>query len=57
LLVVGADTLELHVWDLRAVRQGLLELGLETGLPEYPPIKEPAPLPIRVDIETNADQQ
>jgi eukaryotic-like serine/threonine-protein kinase len=51
LLAVDADTLDLHVWDLRAVRQGLLELGLETGLPEYPPVKEMASPPIRVDVE------
>jgi hypothetical protein len=56
LLAVGADTLELHVWDLRAIRRGLLELGLQTGLPEYPAIDESLPAPIRIDVQLSADK-
>ncbi len=55
LLAFGADTLALHVWDLRAIRRGLLELGLESGLPEYPPLDETAPQPIRIDVELKPD--
>jgi WD40 repeat protein len=55
LLAVGGETSALHIWDLRLIRKGLLELGLETGLPEYAPAKETGQPPIRVDVELTGD--
>jgi len=50
LIAVGTDTQALHIWDLRVVRQGLRELGLEGDLPSYPsPAAAVAIPPIRID--------
>jgi serine/threonine protein kinase/WD40 repeat protein len=35
LIAVGLDTQALHVWDLRALRQGLVELGLDLDAPPF----------------------
>jgi WD40 repeat protein len=53
LIAVGSDTHALHVWDLRAIRQGLVELGLEGDLPMYPPASAVALPPISVDVKLN----
>jgi serine/threonine protein kinase/WD40 repeat protein/tetratricopeptide (TPR) repeat protein len=37
LIAVGVDTQALHIWDLRAVREQLAELGLDWDPPRYPP--------------------
>jgi serine/threonine protein kinase/WD40 repeat protein len=42
-LVTNAEQKSLHVWDLRAIRRELAELGLDWDLPAYPP--EPAERP------------
>src|SRR5262249_2156918 len=42
----------LHTFDLRAIRKGLKELGLDWDAPELPPpsrVPSPAPLKVRVD--------
>jgi tetratricopeptide (TPR) repeat protein len=52
LIAVGVETQALHVWDLRAVRAQLAELGLEGDLPPYPlaaPEKATPPLTASVD--------
>jgi serine/threonine protein kinase/WD40 repeat protein len=41
----------IHVWDLRAIRRQLAELGLDWNLPSYPPAKEAeAPKPLQVEV-------
>jgi WD40 repeat protein len=53
LIAVGADTEALHVWDLAALRRGLVEIGLSgDGLPESSgpePAAIPAPLAVAVE--------
>jgi WD40 repeat protein/tRNA A-37 threonylcarbamoyl transferase component Bud32 len=42
---------ELHVWDLRLLREDLVPLGLEGDLPEFPP-GDPKPLPpLRLTVQ------
>jgi WD40 repeat protein len=57
LIAAGADTQALHVWDLRELRRGLAELGLDWLEPPYPPLtrkEEPerraSPLPLKVSV-------
>lgn len=47
---IGVDNGLLHVWDLRQIRQGLEELGLAQGWPEFPPPPpgEQSPTPLTV---------
>ncbi len=48
-LAVGMDELRMiHVWDLRLIRQRLVEMGLEGDLPQFPAAKEAAPLQIEL---------
>jgi WD40 repeat protein len=44
-----------HVWDLRQIRDGLRDLGLDQGWPEFPPRQsgDDAPPPV-VEVETAA---
>jgi serine/threonine protein kinase/WD40 repeat protein len=53
LIAVGHDTQALHVWDLRAIRAHLKELGLDWDLLPYPSTPEPvdprSPLAVTVD--------
>jgi hypothetical protein len=53
LIAVGGEMHALHVWDLRAIRRRLAELGLDWDAPPYPP--EPAPAtvapPLTVTVE------
>jgi len=44
-LVLSAEAESLHLWDLRAIRDGLAERGLDWDLPSYPS----APLPYEPD--------
>jgi serine/threonine protein kinase/WD40 repeat protein/Tfp pilus assembly protein PilF len=56
LIAVGVDTLALHVWDLRAIRQGLAELRLDLDAPTYPPAKDSQPVPplqVQVNLGKN----
>jgi WD40 repeat protein/tetratricopeptide (TPR) repeat protein len=51
LIAVGVETQALHVWDLRAVRECLAELGLDWDLPPYPPAAaEPVTPPLTVSV-------
>src|SRR5262249_31986779 len=36
-LACGTENHTIHVWDLRAIRRGLAEIGLDWHLPAYPP--------------------
>jgi hypothetical protein len=56
-LLIGPtnDSSCVRVWDLRKIRQGLVELGLDWVAPPYPPAKAPAvdglrPVPLEVEI-------
>jgi serine/threonine protein kinase/WD40 repeat protein len=50
-LAVGTGNHTIHVWDLRTIRRGLAEIGLDWDLPPYPPA-EPGgdTIPIRVKV-------
>jgi hypothetical protein len=54
LVAVGIDTQALHVWDLGALRRGLIAIGLSgDGLPEptgEEPTAIPAPLVVTTDM-------
>ena len=40
-----------HIWDLRLIRAGLAELGLDWDVPPFPPAPPSTPaLPIKVDV-------
>jgi hypothetical protein len=54
LIAFGAETRALHVWDLRRIRKGLVELGLDWDAPPYPTEPEPEviPAPLTVTVET-----
>jgi WD40 repeat protein len=52
LIAAGVDTLALHVWDLRALRAQLAELGLDWDQPPYPaPSADNATEPLEVTID------
>jgi serine/threonine protein kinase/WD40 repeat protein/Flp pilus assembly protein TadD len=56
LIAVGVDTRALHVWDLRAVRQGLAAVGLDFKAPTYPAAKGGQPvLPLQVQVDLGKD--
>jgi hypothetical protein len=53
LFVTGCESGMLHTFDLRAIRQGLVELGLDWDAPPLPPAAlatASEPLRIRVDL-------
>ncbi len=51
LLGVTDDSFTARAWDLRKLRAGLAELGLDWGAPPYPPAGPPAdPRPLRVRV-------
>ena len=41
----------LRVWDLRLIRRHLAEMGLDWGLPPYPPPAHDARPPLRVLVD------
>jgi WD40 repeat protein len=43
-----------HVWDLRALRAQLAELGLDWDLPQYPPDGSHDDQPLQVQVDTGA---
>ena len=51
LLAGAADFRSIHVWDLRAVRRELAAIGLDWDLPSYPPVREPDPGPLSIEID------
>jgi hypothetical protein len=55
LVTTNSESHSIHVWDLRAIRQALAEMGLDWNLPSYPPAdasREAAPL--RLELDTGA---
>jgi hypothetical protein len=55
LIVLGLDSHALHVLDLRGIRRGLADLGLDWDAPPFPdpPAKPPPPNPpVKVDLGT-----
>jgi serine/threonine protein kinase/WD40 repeat protein len=50
LLAVPTGNHTIHVWDLRAIRRGLAEIGLDWDRPPYPPAKRTETRPIRVEV-------
>jgi eukaryotic-like serine/threonine-protein kinase len=49
LFVTGDESRAVHVWDLRALREGLSARGLDWDLPPYP-LAPPAPPPPRAEF-------
>jgi WD40 repeat protein len=51
-LAVGSGNHTIHVWDLRAIRRGLAEVGLDWDFPPYPPAERTGPAsPLRVEVQ------
>jgi serine/threonine protein kinase/WD40 repeat protein len=50
-LVVRTMAGNVRVWDLRRIRDQLLELGLESNLPTYPPRRHADAKPIKIEID------
>jgi serine/threonine protein kinase/WD40 repeat protein len=42
LVTTNNDSRSIHVWNLRAIREHLAEMGLDWDLPPYPPARQPA---------------
>ena len=40
--IVATTSHEIQLWDLRAIRRGLSQIGLDWNQPPYPPASEPA---------------
>src|SRR5262249_27891691 len=56
LIAVESDTQALHIWDLRAIRAQLADLGLDWDLSSYPPAapeKNTRPLTVSIDYGTS----
>jgi serine/threonine protein kinase/WD40 repeat protein len=52
-LAVGSSNHTIHVWDLRAIRRGLAEIGLDWDQPPYPLADGTRPvLPLRVEVKS-----
>jgi serine/threonine protein kinase/WD40 repeat protein len=47
----SGDLSELLVWDLRLIRRGLRELGMDWQIPEFPPPGPDARIPLRLSID------
>jgi tetratricopeptide (TPR) repeat protein len=53
LITMGIESEELHIFDLRAIREQLQALGLDWDAPPFPNAKkEPPPLQVTVDLGT-----
>ena len=46
LVVAARYAKAIHVWDLRAIRERLKEMGLDWDWPEFPPAAPPAKPPV-----------
>jgi eukaryotic-like serine/threonine-protein kinase len=52
-LVISSDAdRAIHVWDLRAIREQLAEMGLDWDAPPYPPAKPTPRAPLRVTVDS-----
>lgn len=51
LIGTTTDSACVHVWDLRKIRAGLKDLGLDWNAPGYPPERDaPRPEPLHIDL-------
>ena len=50
LMAVGQQSDQLYVWDLRAIRQQLAELGLDWHAPPFDASHVPLPAPLLVQL-------
>jgi hypothetical protein len=51
LIALGVESQALHVWDLRAIRAQLKDLGLDWEAPAFPPPRgDLPPLQLEVDL-------
>jgi eukaryotic-like serine/threonine-protein kinase len=53
LVTTKGNTQPIHVWDLRAIREQLVNMGLDWALPPYPPalnVNESQPLRVEVEL-------
>ena len=60
LVTTKGDSQSIHVWDLRAIREQLVKMGLDWDLPPYPPapkVDETQPLRIQVELGEPAQLQ
>jgi tetratricopeptide (TPR) repeat protein/WD40 repeat protein len=48
---IGIENGILYIWDLRAIRAGLKELGLDWEGPDYPPAPAAPARPLRVEVD------
>ncbi len=53
LVALGVEDHILYIWDLRAIRVLLKELGLDWDRPDYPPAPPPPTKPLRVEVDMN----
>jgi serine/threonine protein kinase/WD40 repeat protein len=51
LITIGADSQALHIFDLRAIRAQLAELGLDWNQPPLPPAPPADAEPLRIEVE------
>jgi WD40 repeat protein len=54
LVAVGPESQLLYIWDLRALRAALKELGLDWDWPDYPPSPPADATPLRVEVDGGA---
>jgi WD40 repeat protein len=47
LIVVSTYSSAVHIWDLRALREGLKPMGLDCDWPEFPPVTKTGSMPTR----------
>jgi tetratricopeptide (TPR) repeat protein len=51
-LIISSDSEQtIHVWDLRAIRAQLAQMGLDWDAARYPEVEHSAPLPLQVTVE------
>jgi WD40 repeat protein len=51
LVATGTESQLLYIWDLRALRAELKELGLDWDRPDYPPAAPATPGPLQVEVD------
>src|SRR5262249_49766713 len=57
LVVVSGFSSSIHIWDLRAIRMRLKEMGLDWDWPEFPPAAADGPVTIEAPPGDLAKQQ
>jgi hypothetical protein len=51
LTAIGTESQLLYLWDLRVLRAGLKELGLDWDQPAYTPAAAPVDTPLQVEVD------